>query len=243
MNLEDIDLSKKISSKKEYKKKLKSLQLRLLRLEHIIYMEKVPIIFAFEGWDAAGKGGAIKRITQKLDPRGFHVYPISAPTDDERSYHYLHRFWTRLPHAGQIALFDRSWYGRVLVERVENLISTSEWGRAYEEINQFERTLTDNGYIVAKFWFHISKDEQLKRFKEREADPFKRWKLTEEDWRNRNNWDEYEEAVEHMFKYTNTNRAPWFVIAGNDKQYARVKTLSMMISYLEQKLMERGIRV
>ena len=153
-----------------------------------------------EGWDAAGKGGAIKRVTEHLDPRGFQVNPIGAPAPHEKRYHYLQRFWRKLPQYGQITIFDRSWYGRVLVERVEGFATKEEWTRAYDEINDFEKLLTDDHYIIGKFFYHISKDEQLKRFKDRENNPLKRWKITDEDWRNREKWDEYVEAMEEMFE-------------------------------------------
>lgn len=171
----------------------------------------------FEGWDAAGKGGAIKRITEKIDPRGFQVHPIAVPTPAEHLHHNLHRFWNRLPAHGQIALFDRSWYGRVLVERVEGFASDDEWLRAYDEINQFEKLLHNDGYLIHKFWFHISKDEQYKRFKEREEHYLKQWKITDEDWRNQEKWEEYEVAIDDMLNKTTTPHAPWTIIEGNDQ--------------------------
>lgn len=239
--LEAVDLTQSIKLEKDYKKQLKQEQLKLLSFQQLLYQNRIPVLFALEGWDAAGKGGAIKRISQRLDPRGFKVHPISAPSQDEKNHHYLYRFWQKLPAYGQIAVFDRSWYGRVLVERVEGFASKAEWKRAYEEINQFEKLLHDDGYIVGKLWFHISKDEQLKRFKEREEDPFKQWKLTEEDWRNREKWEMYEEAVNDMFEQTDTPYAPWAIIEGNDKLFARVKTLRVINEWLETRLKEKGL--
>jgi polyphosphate kinase 2 (PPK2 family) len=239
--LQDVDLTQNIELEKEYKKELKQQQLRLLQFQQLLYQHHIPVIFALEGWDAAGKGGAIKRISQRLDPRGFQVHPIAAPSQEEKLHHYLRRFWKKLPPYGQIALFDRSWYGRVLVERVEGFASEMEWKRAYEEINQFEQWLHDDGYIVGKLWFHISKDEQLRRFKEREENPFKRWKITEEDWRNREKWDMYEEAADEMFAKTDTAYAPWAIIEANDKLFARVKTLKVINEWVAQHLKHKGI--
>ena len=190
----------------------------------------------FEGWDAAGKGGAIKRITEKLDPRGYVVYPISAPQGEDKTRHYLYRFWRRLPERGQIAIFDRSWYGRVLVERVEGFADEDEWKRAFKEINSFERQLRDFGTILAKFWIHISREEQLRRFEERKAIGYKAWKLTEEDWRNREKWGAYEEAVEEMLVKTSTRTAPWCLVEGNDKYWARAKVLARLVETLSDGL-------
>ncbi|WP_416149604.1 polyphosphate kinase 2 family protein [Salipaludibacillus sp. HK11] len=234
--LESVDLSKRIESKSEYKKRLKKAQKELLYLQQNIFEKEIPCVFVFEGWDAAGKGGAIKRITRKIDPRGFQVHPIGAPTSEEHDYHYLHRFWNRLPAKGQIALFDRSWYGRVLVERVEGFASNEEWLRAYDEINQFEKLLHDDGHIIHKFWFHISKDEQYERFIERQEHYLKQWKLTDDDWRNREKWDQYEVAVEDMLQKTSIPHAPWTIIEGNDKRYARVKTQNTMIDTIKSHL-------
>ena len=194
------------------------------------------MVLAFEGWDAAGKGGAIKRITEKMDPRGYVVYPISVPEGEDKTRHYLYRFWRRLPEDGQIAIFDRTWYGRVLVERVEGYASLDEWKRAYKEINSFERQLQDFGTIVVKFWIHISRDEQLRRFEERRRIHYKAWKLTEADWRNREKWPLYEEAVEEMLLKTSTRGAPWNLVEGNDKYWARVKTLTRLVEVLSEAL-------
>lgn len=239
--LDQVDLSLKIEDDKEYSKKLKKLQLRLLGLQRALLDHKIGCVFVFEGWDAGGKGGAIKRITESLDPRGFEVHPTAAPTGEEKAHHYLHRFWVNIPKYGKIGLFDRSWYGRVLVERVENFASEKEWKRAYEEISSFEKILAQENYIVEKFWFHISKEEQLKRFKEREKDPLKKWKITDEDWRNREKWDQYKEAVEDMIEHTDHKRAPWNIIEGEDKKHARVKTLHLIVKSIENKLKKKGI--
>lgn len=238
--LDQVDLTKSLK-KKEYKRLLKHYQFEMLKLQQILYVNKIPAVFALEGWDAAGKGGAIKRLTERLDPRGYNVYPTAAPTTEEKQQHYLQRFWRNLPNYGAIALFDRSWYGRVLVERVEKFATKDEWKRAFEQINDFEKTLTEEGFIIGKFWFHISKEEQLERFKSREDDPFKRWKLTDEDWRNREKWDDYEEAVEEMFEKTDRKNAPWIIIEGNDKRYARVQTLRAMTHLIKEELDARGI--
>ena len=193
----------------------------------------------YEGWDASGKGGNIQRITEKLDPRGYHVWSISAPNEVERQYHYLWRFWTHIPARGQIAIFDRSWYGRVLVERVEKFAKKEAWKRAYRELRDFERLLVDDGTVLIKFWLHISKDEQMKRFKEREDDPFKTWKIGPEDWRNREKWDDYVEAAEEMFAETDTPDAPWHLIAANDKHYARIATARIVVKRLEEAMKEK----
>ncbi len=211
-------------------------QIQLRELGWQVYQQKRPVILVFEGWDAAGKGGTIRRITEKLDPRGFTVWPISAPQGEDKTRHYLYRFWRRLLPRGQIAIFDRSWYGRVLVERVEGFCTEDEWRRAYKEINSFERQLTDFGAVLAKFWIHISRDEQLRRFKERECAGYKAWKLTDEDWRNRAKWTAYEEAVEEMVLKTSTLNAPWHLIEGNDKYFARVNVLSTLVVTLSEAL-------
>jgi AMP-polyphosphate phosphotransferase len=239
--LDSVDLTKQIKDKKEYKKRLKKQQLELLGLQRALLDEKIGCILVFEGWDAAGKGGAIKRTTHNLDPRGFEVHSTSAPTIEQKQYHYLQRFWNRMPKYGKIGIFDRSWYGRVLVERVEGFADHSEWSRAYDEINNFEKLLSDENYIIIKFWFHISKEEQLRRFQDRQNDPMKSWKLTEEDWRNREKWDEYAEAVGDMIDKTSLENAPWHIIEGEDKKYARVKTLDLITQTIHRKLQERNI--
>ena len=190
----------------------------------------------YEGWDAAGKGGNIKRLTQELDPRGYQVVPITAPTVEEKAHHYLWRFWRQLPKAGHLTIFDRSWYGRVLVERVEGLASEEEWRRAYQEINEFERHLTGAGVVCVKFWLHLSPEEQLRRFQARERTPHKRFKITTEDWRNRARWNDYRAAVSEMIERTSTSMAPWTVVEAEDKLWARVKTLSTLVATLEKHL-------
>ena len=177
-------------------------------------------MIAYEGWDAAGKGGNIKRLTSALDPRGFEVHPIASPEPAEKNRHYLWRFWKRLPKDGHIAVFDRTWYGRVMVERLEGFCSENDWQRAYNEINEFEKELTDWGAIVIKFWVQIDKDTQLKRFTDRQNTPEKQWKITDEDWRNREKWDMYEDAVNEMIQKTSTEFAPWHILESNDKHYA-----------------------
>jgi len=220
--------------KKDYMKDLEKYQLRFTMLQQEIRKNKIPLLMLFEGWDASGKGGAIKRLTGKLDPRGVKVYPVGAPSSDELSRNYLWRFWTRLPRKGEIVIFDRSWYGRVLVERVEGFASEDEWQRAYNEINYYEKTLIDDKHMLLKFFIHISKDEQLRRFKEREENPFKSWKLTDEDWRNREKWDQYEEATEDMLAKTNTDIAPWNIIQGNSKRHARIEVIKIVTESIEK---------
>lgn len=233
--LNTIDLSLSLDQK-AYDKALVSLQVALSRLAYQVYVQQRPVVIVFEGWDAAGKGGAIRRLTEKLDPRGFVVYSIAAPKGDEATHHYLWRFWNRLPEAGQIAIFDRSWYGRVMVERIEGFCSEGDWKRAYREINAFERQLVDFGAILFKFWLHIDRDEQLHRFESRSVDERRSWKLTDEDWRNREKWDRYEEAVNEMLLKTSTISAPWTVVEGNSKLYARVKILRTVVDKLAQEL-------
>jgi polyphosphate kinase 2 (PPK2 family) len=233
--LETVDLTHTLD-RQSYVREVTRRQIQLRELGYQVYLQKRPVIIVFEGWDAAGKGGAIKRITEKLDPRGYVVYPISAPHGEDRTRHYLYRFWRRLPERGQIAIFDRSWYGRVLVERVEGFASEAEWKRAYKEINSFERQLADFGVILVKFWIHISREEQLRRFDERKAIGYKSWKLTEEDWRNREKWAAYEEAVEQMLVKTSTARAPWTLVEGNDKYWARTRVLAKLVKILSSEM-------
>ena len=191
---------------------------------------------ALEGWDASGKGGAIRRLTQPLDPRGYEVHAIGAPAGDDRDHHYLWRFWRRLPAAGQLGVFDRTWYGRVLVERVEGFCGREAWSRAYLEIPEFERQLVDAGLVLVKFWMHISPEEQLRRFRERAKDPLKGWKLTPDDWRNRRKWPAYERAVADMVERTSTRSAPWHIVASDDKHYARIAVLEMLRDRLDRSL-------
>jgi polyphosphate kinase 2 (PPK2 family) len=233
--LETLDLTRSMT-REAYVAELARRQIQLRELGYQVYLQKRPVVIVFEGWDAAGKGGAIKRITEKLDPRGYVVYPIAAPQGDDQTRHYLFRFWRRLPERGQIAIFDRSWYGRVLVERVEGFAGEPAWKRAYKEINSFERQLQDFGTVLAKFWIHISRDEQLRRFEQRQAIGYKAWKLTEEDWRNRTKWDVYEEAVEEMLVKTSTRSAPWSLVEGNDKYWARTQVLAHLVEILSEEL-------
>lgn len=235
--LSGIDLSKSLTEE-EYKTRLKKLQKRLAELHSELYRLRIPVVIGFEGWDAGGKGGAIKRLTSNLDPRGYRVNPTAAPNDIEKVHHYLWRFWNNVPKAGHIAIFDRTWYGRVMVERIEGFCSETEWRRAYQEINEMESHMANAGAVVLKFWLHIDKDEQERRFKERQANPAKQWKITDEDWRNREKWDQYEEAVNEMLIRTSTTYAPWIVVEGNDKRYARVKVLQTVVDALEKKIKE-----
>ena len=230
--LDELDQNKSVDQE-DYRIKVKEYQLRLLNLQRALIETRHNVVVIVEGPDAAGKGGAIKRLVEKLDPRTFRVYSIVKPTQEEYQHHYLWRFWSKLPLYGQIAIFDRSWYGRVLVERVEGFATPIEWKRAYREINEFERLLVEDGTLIVKVYFHITKEEQLDRFKRREADPLKHWKITEEDWRNRRKWAEHNEAAESMFEQTWTHYAPWTVLEANFKWYARLKFLKTTIRALE----------
>ena len=233
--LKKVDLSKKLD-RETYEKKLDELQKKLTLLHSEIYAKRIPVVLAFEGWDAGGKGGAIKRLTRALDPRGYTVNPTSSPNDIERAHHYLWRFWTKMPKDGHIAIFDRTWYGRVMVERIEGFCTTQEWQRAFKEMNQMEQQLVNHGAIVIKFWMHIDKEEQERRFKERQETPEKQWKITDEDWRNREKWELYEQAVDEMMVRTSTVNAPWVIVEGNDKLYARIKVLETVVDALEKRL-------
>ncbi|HHX55006.1 MAG TPA: hypothetical protein GX705_01500, partial [Clostridiales bacterium] len=195
------------------------------------YIKGIPCVLAFEGMDAAGKGGAIERLTRYMDPRGYEVIPTSAPDETEISYNYLWRFYRDFPNKGRISIFDRSWYGRVMVERIEGFAEEAEWKRAYNEINQMEKHLNNFGTLVLKFFVCIDKDEQLERFKDREQEANKLYKITDEDWRNRDKWDEYIIAMNEMLVRTNTEYAPWIIVEGNDKQHARLKVLEKFIEY------------
>ena len=231
--LKDIPLNKTISDK-QYKEKLKALQDELDDLHNEIYRKKIPVIIGYEGWDAAGKGGNIKRITAALDPRGYIVHPIASPEPHEKARHHLWRFWNALPKTGHIAIFDRTWYGRVMVERLEGYCSENDWQRAYNEMNEFEKELTDWGAVLIKFWVQIDSDTQLARFTERQNTPEKQWKITDEDWRNRENWDLYEVAINEMLQKTNTEFAPWYVLESVDKHYARIKALEIVVDRLKK---------
>ena len=236
--LADIDLTPEVPED-EYRAELKVLQTKLRTLHNQAYRRGIPIIIAYEGWDAAGKGGNIKRLTSALDPRGYEVHPIASPKPHEKSRHHLWRFWTRLPKTGHFAIFDRTWYGRVMVERLEGFCSENDWQRAYNEINEFEKELADWGAVIVKFWVHIDKDTQLARFTDRQNTPEKQWKITDEDWRNREKWDLYEEAIDEMIAKTSTTYAPWYILESNDKKYARLKALKTVIAALEEKLAEK----
>jgi polyphosphate:AMP phosphotransferase len=233
--LDNLDLSQQLGDD-EFEKEVAKQQSRLNALQRRAGKRGVSTIIVFEGWDAAGKGGAIRRVTASLDARDYQVIPIAAPTDEERSRHYLWRFWRHLSRAGRLTIFDRSWYGRVLVERVEGFATEAEYMRAYGEINHFEEQLASNGILLVKFWIHISQAEQLKRFRDRTRTSYKRWKITDEDWRNRKRWPEYTIAVNDMVARTSTKIAPWVLIEGDDKNFARVKVLRTLVERLEHRL-------
>lgn len=236
--LAQVDLSASLS-KEDYKKQLRKEQVELTQLQLSIHEKQIPVLVLFEGWDASGKGGAIKRLTDVLDPRSYVVNAFAAPSTEELAHHYLWRFWRRLPPPGTIGIFDRSWYGRVLVERIERFASEPEWRRAYREINEFEEQLTAAGYVLVKCWIHINPEEQLERFNERENNPFKQHKLTEEDWRNREKWPLYDVGVNQMIQRTSTPSAPWTIVPGNNKYYARVKVIQTFIQAIRNELKHR----
>ena len=211
-------------------------QQRLAELTDSKAFRDIALVAAFEGNDAAGKGGSIRRVTGAIDPRRFKVHSVAAPTDEEKARPYLWRFWRRIPGKGDVAVFDRTWYGRVLVERIEGFCSEADWIRAYDEINDFEEQLVAEGIVLVKFWLAISKDEQLRRFKEREKTPYKRYKITDEDWRNREKWDAYRIAVGDMIDRTSSEYAPWTLVESEDKNYGRVKILATICDRLEAAL-------
>lgn len=231
--LDKIDLSKTMT-REEYQKELKICQKKIRDIEHGIYEKRIPITIAFEGWDAAGKGGNIKRLTENMDPRGYDVWTFASPTPTEKAHQHLWRFWQHIPKAGHIAIFDRTWYGRVLVERVEGFCSKVEWKRAYREINDMEWQWANYGTEIFKFWLHIDKEEQLNRFNARVNDPGKQYKITDEDWRNREKWDEYKAAVDEMLVRTDTKYAPWTIVEANSKYYARIKVLKTIIERMDK---------
>jgi polyphosphate:AMP phosphotransferase len=231
--LDQVDLSASLS-KKDYKAQLEAQQRRLHHLAWANFNAGRSVVAVFEGWDAGGKGGAIRRAAAAVDARLIQVVPVAAPTDEERAQHYLWRFWRHLPRAGRITMFDRSWYGRVLVERVEGFAKPSEWMRSYHEINEFEEQLVDHGIVVCKFWLHIDQDEQARRFEERTQIAWKQHKITEEDWRNRERWADYELAVHDMVEKTSTQLAPWTLVPGNDKRFARIKVLETLCDAIER---------
>jgi polyphosphate kinase 2 (PPK2 family) len=222
--LSHLDMTQTVP-KKAFNTELEKQQGRLNQLQRRANDQGASTILVFEGWDAAGKGGAIRRVTAALDAQNCQVIPIAAPTDEERAHHYLWRFWRHLSRAGRVTIFDRSWYGRVLVERVEGFATEAEWMRAYTEINEFEDQLVERGIVLVKFWVHVTFEEQLRRFKEREQIAYKQWKLTDEDWRNRARWPQYERAVNDMVERTSTRLSPWTIVEGNDKNFARLKVL------------------
>ncbi len=233
--LDSVDLT--LSLKGEaYDRQLAKYQAELGDLAWRAYQQKRSVVAIFEGWDAAGKGSAIRRVTRAIDPRLFRLVQFAAPTDEERAQHYLWRFWRHLQRDGRCTLYDRSWYGRVLVERVEQYATPAEWQRAYGEINRFERQLVEHGVIVLKFWLHISREEQEKRFIDRQKTAHKQHKLSDEDWRNRDRWHDYELAVDQMVSRTSTRHAPWTLVAGNDKGYARVQILETFCRTISQAL-------
>jgi polyphosphate kinase 2 (PPK2 family) len=238
--LEKIDLTKKIS-KKEYKKQLPKLQRRLYDLETAAWKAGVPSIILFEGWDAAGKGTAIRTLTQRLDPRGFKLYPIRAARTFEKMHPWLWRFWLKLPNYGEMAIFDRSWYGRVLVERVEGLIPERDWRKAYRDIVDFEQTIADDGYVLVKFWLHIDSKEQRRRFKLLEKDPLKSFQVTDEDWDHHRKYDEYLIAVEEMLERTETEWGPWTIVEATNRWWTRMKIFNTIINALALGLEEAGV--
>ena len=223
-------------SKGEYKNRLATLQAELAQLSRRAQQQGISTTIVFEGWDAAGKGGAIRRLIHPLEAKNYQVIPIAAPTQEELAQHYLWRFWRHLPRDGKVTIFDRSWYGRVLVERLEGFCSEADWRRAYREINEFEQAICDHGAVLCKFWLHITPEEQLQRFKDREQTPYKAWKLTEEDWRNREKWDDYLQAAEDIFANCSPESAPWTLIEGNQKQRARLQVLETVCERLRAAL-------
>ena len=233
--LDNVDLSLALN-RNEYRRRLKKSQQAVRELEHEIYVRRIPVVIVYEGWDAAGKGGNIRRLTQNLDPRGYEVVPIGVPNDVEKSHHYLWRFWREMPKAGHITIFDRSWYGRVLVERVEGFCAEAEWKRAYREINEMEQHLTNFGAVLLKFWLHINLDEQLRRFTERQEVAHKKWKITDEDWRNRKKRGTYKAAIEEILFRTSTPYAPWTIVESNCKWYGRVKVLQTVCDAIKEKM-------
>jgi len=237
LSLDKVDLSIRVKGDASYDEELKRRQREVFGLQVRMFQTGQRAVFVFEGWDAAGKGGCIKRLTGELDPRGYKVWPIGPPDEESKRHHYLWRFWNRLPGRGEVGVFDRSWYGRVLVERVEGFATKPQWKRAYDEINAFERTLTSDGVRMTKFFLHIDRHTQLERFKDRETDRFKSYKIGPDDWRNRRRWKEYEKAIGDMLDRTHRPDAPWVLVSANDKHHARLEVLrvcaDVMASTLE----------
>jgi polyphosphate:AMP phosphotransferase len=233
--LDRVDLSLTVTPE-DYRRELNQWQKVLFELEHQIYVARIPVAIVYEGWDAAGKGGNIRRLVQGLDPRGYDVVPFGAPTAEEKAHHYLWRFWRQVPKGGHIAIFDRSWYGRVMVERIEGFCTQEEWQRAYQEINEFEHQLASFGTVIVKFWLHLSPEEQLRRFEQRQAVSDKRWKLTDEDWRNREKWDVYAQAVGEMIQRTSTPQAPWTIVEAESKPHARLRSIRAVAEAMQAAL-------
>jgi polyphosphate kinase 2 (PPK2 family) len=240
--LEKIDLARKLP-KEEYKQMIPRLQRRLYDLEKACWDAKIPSMIVFEGWDAAGKGTSINLLTSRLDPRGFKLYPIQAPRTFETHLPWLWRFWLKIPNYGEMAIFDRSWYGRVLVERVEGLTPVRQWRKGYRDIVDFERTLADDGCVIIKFFLHISKKEQKRRFKKLEKDPLKSWHVQAEDWEHHRKYNEYLLAIEEMLERTDTEWGPWTIVEATDRRWARVKIFETIIRRLEEALSERGFEL
>jgi polyphosphate kinase 2 (PPK2 family) len=238
--LDSLEVDRQLS-KADYKQRRQAWQLELVQLQQTALRHGVRAMVALEGMDASGKGGAIRRLVRPLDPRGFRVYRVGPPAPEEHARHHLYRFWTKVPLPGEVAVFDRSWYGRVLVERVEGLAEEAEWQRGYREINDLERTLTDSGVALVKCWLHIDSDEQLRRFERRLADPLKAWKMSDDDWRNRANWDAYMEAADDALAATHTGAAPWNVIPANDKRYARIRVMQAVAGAIRTRAEAVGI--
>jgi AMP-polyphosphate phosphotransferase len=239
--LNELDLTRTVE-KKHYRKALKAWQFDMLSLQQSMLRHGGRMIVNVEGMDAAGKGGAIRRLIEKLDPRSYKVYRIGVPDKRDQARHYLYRFWTRIPEPGELVIFDRSWYGRVLVERIEGFAADEEWQRAYREINEFEQSLVDAGVILRSLWFHIDPDEQLRRFERRLANPFKSWKMTDEDWRNRDRWDDYIVAANDMFARTDVEYAPWTLIPANSKRFARLAALRTVVTALADEARRMGVK-
>lgn len=240
--LEKIDLSRKLP-KKEYREAMPRLQRRLYDLEKACWDAKIPSIILFEGWDASGKGTSINLLTSRLDPRGFKLYPIQAPRTFETHMPWLWRFWLKTPNYGEMAIFDRSWYGRVLVERVEGLTPEAEWRKGYRDISDFERTLADDGTVILKFFFHISKEEQARRFRRLEKDPLESWHVQSEDWEHHRKYDQYLRATEEMLERTDTEWGPWTIVEATDRRWARARIFRTIIRRLEEALTRSGFEL
>jgi polyphosphate kinase 2 (PPK2 family) len=237
--LEKVDLAKKLP-KSEFKSRLPYLRNRLYDLQKACWDATIPSVILFEGWDAAGKGSSVNLLTQRLDPRGFKLYAIQAPRTYEKHMPWLWRFWLKLPNYGQMAIFDRSWYGRVLVERVEGFTPEEEWRNAYRDIVDFERTITDDGYVLCKFFLHISKQEQKLRFRQIKKDPLESWRIQPEDWEHHRKYDGYVEAIEEMLERTDTEWGPWTIVEATDRFWTRAKIFDTIIGRLEEALKRRG---